>query len=541
MNSVALLGRARDALTAHNWALAFDILSEARETSNLAAEDFDALAEAAWWMGRLDVCIEALERAYQEFVGSGRTDRAVMAAIYLSYHHANKGDFAIGDGWRARATRLAQEIPGSPAAAYLATAECGIAYNSGDLEACLVKAKAVAKAGEDHGDPTLVAWGLHWQGLALIKQGHLDQGWALLDEAMLGVSSGQMQPLWAGFLLCGMVLICEQLGDPRRGWQWIEVAERWLHDLPSASVYPGICRMYKARLIQERGDWAEAENEARRVCDDLTNLHIASAARAHYEIGEINRLRGDLDPAEEFFKKAHRMGFDPQPGLASLRLEQGRVDAATMQIVRALDEAPDRLERARLLPHHVEIAIAAGDLEAAASGVKELQAIADDYQTPRLTASALSAQGALLLARSEPSAALTALRSATRLWSDIDCPYQVALDRVRIADAYRALGDDDGSIMELEAANEAFQRLGASRDVSRTAELLKGTTHLAGLSDREVEVLRLVAAGKSNKQIAADLFISERTVARHMSNIFVKLHVSSRAGAAAFALKNDLA
>lgn len=332
IGSVAVLEEARDALAAHNWALAFDLLSEARETSGLAAEDFGALAEAAWWMGRLDVCIEALERAYQEFVASGQTDRAVMAAIYLSYHHANKGNFAIGDGWRGRAARLAQQIPDSSAVAYLATAECGIAYNSGDLVGCVAKAKAVAKAGEDHDDPTLVAWGLHWQGLAMIKQGHLGQGWSLLDEAMVGVASGQMQPVWAGFLHCGMVLICEQLGDPRRGWQWIEVAERWMHDLPSAAVYPGICRLYKARIIQERGDWAEAENEARLVCDELAALHIASAARAHYEIGEINRLRGDFDSAEEFFKKSHHMGFDPQPGLAHLRLAQGNRDAAVMQI-----------------------------------------------------------------------------------------------------------------------------------------------------------------------------------------------------------------
>lgn len=538
---MVLLEKARDALAAHNWALAFDLLSEAREISGLAAEDLDALAEAAWWTGRIDICIEALERVYQEFVGSGETDRAVMAAIYLSYHHANKGDFAIGNGWQSRATRLAQQIPHSPAAAYLATAECGIAYNSGDLEGCLAKAKAVAKAGEDHGDPTLLAWGLHWRGLAMIKLGYLDEGWSLLDEAMLGVSSGQMQPIWAGFLHCGMVLICEQLGDPRRGWQWVEVTERWLHGLPSASVYPGICRMYKARLIQERGDWAEAEIEARRVCAELTDLHVASAARAYYEIGEINRKRGDLESAEESFKKAHHMGFDPQPGLARLRLAQGRVDTAMLQIVRALDEAPDRLERAKLLPHHVEIAIAAGDLEGATAAVNELQGIADDYQTPRLMACALSARGALLLAQADPSGALTTSRRAVRLWMDIDCPYQVALERLQIAEVYRLLDEDDAAIMELDAAREVFESLGASHEAHRAAELLGEAGHPGDLSDREVGVLRLVAAGKSNKQIAAELFISERTVARHLSNIFVKLDVPSRAGAAAFALRKGLA
>jgi ATP/maltotriose-dependent transcriptional regulator MalT len=538
---VHILETAREALAAHDWAVAFDQLSDLRDTSTLAPEDLEALAEAAWWLGRGEVSIEALERAYQEFVASRQIDRALMAALYLSYHHANKGDLAVGEAWRARSTRLARQIPDSPAVAYLTTIEAGIAYNSGDFEGCMTKAKLVTKTGEEHGDPTLVAWGLHWEGLALIKQGHLDRGWPLLDEAMLGVSSGEMKPIWAGFLHCSTVLICEQLGDPRRGWQWIETTERWLHGVPSASVYPGICRIYKARILQERGIWAEAENEARRVCDELRDLHIASAARGYYEIGEISRLRGDFDSAEESFKKAHHLGFDPQPGLACLRLAQGRVEVARTQIVRALDEAPDRLERARLLPHHIEIALVAGDLESATAAADELEAIAREYRSPRLMANAVSARGAVLLAQQDAPAALTLFRRAIRLWTEVDSPYQVALVRVRSGQAHRSLGDEDGAIMEFEAARETFERFGANRDARQAAELLGEATHPGGLSNREVEVVRLVATGKSNRQIAAELFISERTVARHLSNIFAKLAVSSRAGVAAFALRKGLA
>jgi ATP/maltotriose-dependent transcriptional regulator MalT len=358
---------------------------------------------------------------------------------------------------------------------------------------------------------------------------------------MLGVSSGEMRPIWAGFLHCSTVLICEQLGDPRRGWQWIEATERWLQGVPDASVYPGICRTYKARILQERGIWSEAESEARRVCEELPELHILSAARAFYELGEIFRLRGDLAAAVESFKKAHHLGFDPQPGLARLRLAEGRVNAAMSQIARALEEAPDRLERARLLPPHVEIALAAGDLESAAASADEMEAIAREYRGPRLIASAASARGAVLSERPDPSAALTLLRRAVRLWTEIDCPYNVALVRLQCGQACRSLGDEDGASMEFEAARDIFERLGAARDARKASELLGQATHPEGLSDREVEVARLVAAGMSNKEIGTALFISERTVARHLSNIFAKLGVSSRAGLAAFALKKGLA
>jgi DNA-binding CsgD family transcriptional regulator len=541
IRGVDLPTKARQALAAHDWATAFDVLTTLTATSAPSADDLDALAQAAWWLGRLDVSIDAHERAHQEFVASGRTEGAVMSAIYLSYDHFNKGDFAIGAAWHARAARLAQKIPNSPAAGYFGIIDCGAAYGAGDLAGCLARANLVTTIGEDHHDATLVAWGIHWQGLALIRQGHVDQGWRLLDEAILDVSLRQMQPLWAGFLHCNTIQICDELGDPQRGWQWVEITERWLTTVSGGPLYPGICRMFKANILRERGIWLEAEREARRVCDELGTLHISTAARAHYELGEIKRLTGDIESAEALYMQAHRMGFDPQPGLARLRLRRGDVDAAWSHIRRARDEARDGLARARFLPDLVEIALARGDHESARSAAEELDAVATTYRSPGLTASALSARGDVLLARPDAAASLAAFRRAARLWNDLDCPYRAARCRSRAGEAYRALGDEESARMELEAARDVFEQLGADPDAQRCAELLRRRAYPAGLSDREVDVLRLVAAGRSNKEIAAELVISEHTAARHMSNIFAKLAVSSRAAATAYALRHGIA
>ncbi len=533
--------RAREALEAHDWATAFDVLTNLSETSALTADNAYALGQAAWWLGRMDVSMDAYQRAHQQFVASGRTDAAVMTAVYLSYSHANKGDFALAAAWHARAARLARKIPDSPAAGYLGIVECGAAYHAGDLEGCLAKAQVVTMIGEDHIDPTLVAWGLHWQGLALIRQGHIDQGWTLVDEAMLDIKLRQMEPLWAGFLHCNTIRVCDELGDPGRGWRWVEVTERWLEKGPGGPLYSGICRMFKASILRERGIWPEAEREARRVCDELATLHFSSESRAYYELGEIRRLGGDYAGAEAFFRQAQEMAFDPQPGLSRLRLAQGALDDASGQIRRALDEAADRLARARLLQDFVVIALARGDVESARSAADELDGTATAYRSPGLAASAALARAAVLLAQPDPASALATFRLAARLSIDLGSPYRVAVARRGAGEALRALGDEDSARIELDGARAIFERLGAGPDADQTASLLGRRAHPAGLSDREVEVLRQVAAGRSNKETAAELGISEHTVARHMSNIFTKLAVSSRASAVAYALRHGIA
>jgi ATP/maltotriose-dependent transcriptional regulator MalT len=299
--------------------------------------------------------------------------------------------------------------------------------------------------------------------------------------------------------------------------------------------------MFKASILRERGNWPEAEREARRVCDELATLHISSESRSYYELGEIRRLGGDYAGAESFFRQAQEMAFDPQPGLSRLRLAQGHIDLASDQIRRALDGAGDRLARARLLPDLVVIALARGDLEAARSSVEELDGTATAYRSPGLEASAAWARAAVLLAEPDPASALAIFRMAARLSADLGSPYRVAIARRGAGEALRALGDEEGARIELDAARATFGRLGAEPDADQTATLLGHGAHPAGLSDREIQVLRHVVSGRSNKEIAADLAISEHTVARHMSNIFAKLSVSSRASAVAYALRHGIA
>jgi DNA-binding CsgD family transcriptional regulator len=508
---------------------------------SLAPDDLDSLAQAAWWLGEMDASIAAHERAYELYLADGTTGGAVMSALYLSYDHFNRGQFAIGGAWQARAARLARKIADAPAAGYVGIVDCAEAYRSGDLARCMATAKQICTIGEEQADGTLVAWGLHWQGLTLVRQGQMGEGWTLLDEAMLVAASSTIQPIWTGFLRCNTLEICDELRDPRRAWQWLETTDRWLKAVSSGPVYPGICRIYRAKLMQERGQWREAEREARRARDELAPIHVSAAARATYELGEILRLEGKLEAAEATFQTAQRMGVDAQPGLALLHLEQGRMALAAGELRRALDDAPDSLARSRLLPHWVRVALAGGDRHAAATAVAELELAATDFASPGLTASAASARGALHLAESDADAARTAFRRSTQLWSDLDSPYEAALARVGAGEALALLGDADAARLEWEAAREIFERLGARQDGDRVRSLLARERYPGGLTRREVDVLRLVALGHSNKEIAADLVISENTVARHVSNILRKLDAPSRAAAAAFALRHRLA
>jgi DNA-binding CsgD family transcriptional regulator len=539
--TVDLLEQGRAALEAREWATAFELFNDAQATTTLPAEDLDALAEASWWLGRLGDCIQARAGAFDGFVAAGDPERAAMAALLLSLHYGDKGKGVVAGGWRARAERLVGEDPDSPTRGFLLTLEAGVDYHSGRAEECISKAKMATDIGQRSGDRTLISFALHCQGLGFLKQGHMARAWALLDESMIDAAAGTLHPVWAGRLHCGMIQLCEQLEDPRRGWQWIEATEQWLEGFPEAVLFPGVCRVHKARLMQQHGEWPDAEAEARRACDELREVHVYTTAQGYYERGEIKRLTGDYTAAEELFRQANQLGFNPQPGLARLRLAQGRTEAAIAGIRRALDDTPDRLARGRLLPHHVDVSLGAGDLPTAAASADELDAIVKDFPTEGMTAHAVATRGAVLFAQRDYEAALPMLWRAARLWTEIGCPYQASLVRVLAGRALRARGDDEGAAVELEAARETFKHLGAVPDELGVAVFLSGARYTGGLSDREVEVLRLVAAGRSNKQIAADLLISERTVARHMSNIFVKLAVSSRTGAAAFALKHGLA
>lgn len=462
----------REAFERHVWQQAYELFTAADETQDLSPDDLADLGEAAWWTGRTDNCIEARERAYAGYLQAGNNRAAALAAIKLFMDHSAKLASSVAMGWLSRAERLLQEEPDSLEHGHLAWIHTNVAVGSGLLDAALEHATRTLEIGNRFGDRDLQAFGLFDQGNVLIAKGQVTQGMALLEEAIVGVVSGELGPFATGVIYCSMITTCGRLADYGRAAQWTEAAQRWC-DRKSMTGFPGLCRVHRAEIMRLRGAWVKAEEEARLARDELQGSNLAATGQALYEIGEIRLRLGDLAAAEDAFRQAHELGYEPQPGLALLRLAEGKADAAATMIKRALaDESLDPLARAKLLPSEVEIAIAAGDLDTARPAAEELQATAETYGTPALHAVAHCARGAVLLADGDAAAACERLRRGWRLWQEVDAPYEAARARLLLADAFRAEGDKDAALLELRAAQSVFERLGAVLDSRRTAELL---------------------------------------------------------------------
>jgi DNA-binding CsgD family transcriptional regulator len=536
--------RALDAFQRRDWPEAYEAL---RAADDLSASQVDLLAESAHWVGRPDEAIEAYQRAYELHLADGNRKRAALSAFMTAVFLRLRGESARADGWQSRAMRLlADEDEGAEHGYPLYLETAGLMGR--DLEAAASSARRMQELGRRFGDETLVALGMFFEGRVLVKQARVPEGLPLLDEAMLAALSDELQPMWTGAIYCGLLDACHELVDLRRAQEWTEATSRWCSPLPVASLYPGICRVHQAGMLQLRGAWEQAEAEALRACEDMRHIDVFAVAGGWYEVGEIRRARGDLAGAEDAYGRAHEIGHDPQPGLALLRLAQGKVEAARTSIAAAIAAfAGSRLEVAPLHAAQVEIALAAGDVDVAAASADEVTDTAETYESVGLRAVGHRAQGAVALARGQAVAALASLRLACAAWHELDAPYEAARTRVLVAAAYDALDDADAAVRERMAARACFERLGARSDLDALDALdaldgvgaaQNGADH--GLSPRELEVLDLVAHGRTNKEIAGALFLSEKTVARHVSNIFTKLGVSSRSAATAFAFAHEL-
>lgn len=532
--------RARSAFAQRMWREAFANLSAVSRDRQLDAEDLERLAVAAYMLGNDGDCEEAWIAAYRTWSARGEAERAAGCAFRHALGLFFRGDLAPAMGWVARGGRLLEESRrDSLEHAWLGMLTALPRLFSGDagVHSSLVEAGEIA---ERHADPDAAMFARLCRGYALILEERVADGMALLDEVMVSVTADEVTPMLAGIVYCQVIALCQAVFDVRRAREWTQALTRWCDSQPEIVPFRGNCLVHRCEILQLQGAWTDAFDSARQACEWLAGPpDWDSLGSANYQLAEIERLRGELAEAEESYRRASRAGRDPEPGMSLLRLAQGRVDLALAAIRRALDEAGDPIARSRLLPACVEVMLEAGDVETARAAADELDGVVAQNAAPYLSALAAEASGAVLLAEGEPRAALAKLRAAHRSWRELEAPHQAARVRLLIGIACRELGDSASAQLEFEAARGTLEELGAAPDLERLARLV-GSPIPGGLSRRESEVLMLVAAGKTNRAIATELFITEKTVARHVSNIFTKLGLSSRAQATAYAYKHGL-
>jgi class 3 adenylate cyclase len=472
----------REAAERGAWPEAYEFLIAADKNGTLAGSDLELLSHAAMWTGHLTASIEYAERAYARYSDASEMERAAMVALALAAEYRNKLQLSAAQGWHQRAARLLESIEESPAHGFLALQKSMIASSRGGYDEALEHIQAALDIATRHHDRDLLAQATLREGVARVNRGDVDQGLALIDEVTAAAIAGELNPLSTAIIYCNAIDACRDLGDYSRAGEWEQTATRWCERMAIAG-FPGMCRVDRAELMRLRGAWNDADQELQRATEELADFNPRVAGQAFYEIGEIRLRMGDLEAAEQAFNQARDMARDPEPGLSLLRLAQGKVDAASRSIKRALEEESlVRLDRARLLPAQVEIALVAGDVKTARAAAEEIDAIANDYKisdrtTPALEASAQMAWGAVRLAEQDTEGAVTCLRRAVKLWQEVDHPYEGAKTRFILAGAYREQGDEDGAKSELQAAQSAFERLGARLDAQRTdARLTKRVT-----------------------------------------------------------------
>ncbi len=541
MNDVEELLRAREAFDRRDWVAAYEGLSAGRSDALLAA-DFADLATAAFLVGRHNDCIQALQRAHQAHLDAGNQHAAVRSAFWLAMTLMDRGEYAVASGWISRADRLLETFEQD-------TVEHGYVLFfrmlghilGGDPITGLDEATTLTVYGRRFGNGDLLAAGLMAQGRCLLYLGRVPEGVRMLDEAMVGVTTGEVSPIFAGHTYCSLIEACQEISDFDRVAQWTTALTTWCDAQAGLVPFTGQCAVHRGQVMRVRGAYeqaiAEFDGAAARY---LAAGTPAPAGLAFAEKGGLLRIRGEYDAAEEAFEQAVGLGHDPQPEHALLSLANGRIDAACAAVRRVLGEPRDPIHRSQLLPGAIDVLVAGNDLAAARPLVDELEAVGDAFDSNSLKAMAGYAVGALALAEDRPEDALEALRTALLRWRELGWPYETARTQVLMGRSLRDLGDEQSAAVELGAAARALAALGAIPAAQEVDRLLAPGPLPGGLTAREAEVLRLVAAGKSNPEIAAALFLSKKTVARHLSNIFTKLNVASRTAAAAYAFDHGL-
>jgi DNA-binding CsgD family transcriptional regulator len=520
------------------WSDAYDALARADRAAPLGVDDLDRLATAAYLTGREVEFQQVLERLYRDHVASGALPRAARCTFWLAITSLLQGERGRSNAWSARGQRLVADGE-SVEGGYLAIVAATQELSDGHADAAHAAASDAFDIGQSSRDADLMAAARHLQGRALIQRGDVTAGLKCLDETMLAVVAGELLPIMTGLMYCAVIDTCRRVYALGRAREWTVAFSSVCQQQPDMLAFTGVCQVHRAEILQLQGAWSDAWAEVCRACERAQGAERRPLAAAHYHQGEIHRLRGEFAQAEDAYRRASELGFEPQPGLALLRLAQGRTRVACTAIRRLTAAASDPIRRAALLPAHLDIMLASGELHEARRARDELCALASAFDADALRAVVAHADGAIAIAEGDPHAALDPLRRAFDIWKGFDAPYEGARVRVVIGDACRAIGDNDAATLEYEAATSVFRRLGALPDLARLSSARSRATR-GPLTARELHVLQLISTGCTNKAIAAELSVSERTIDRHVTNILTKLDVPSRTAATAYAYDHKL-
>ena len=535
----------KDAFQQRAWGDAYHHLSVADEALPLNQADLKLLANAAYLSGKSSESIDLWSRLHSSCLDGENIQDAIYCAFRIGFELYHQGEYARGGGWFARANTLLEDCPSTSVEhGYLLLPEALQCLNQEEANRALALFEQAGRIGAHFRDSDLIALTQLGRGQALVRLGDAKAGMLLLDEAMAAVDSGDISPIFEGIIYCAVIETCMENFDLKRAHEWTGVLTAWCNDQPQLVPFRGECLVRRAEIMLLRGNWSEGMETISNATQLLTkSISFPATGAAFYQLGEMHRLRGEVQEAEQAFREALQWGRKINPGLSLLRLAQGQQLVAKTSIEVALKEAKTLKERCGLLPACVEIMLAIGATQEAEKAADELVDIGNTLEVPIVTAWAEKCKGMTLQYEMRCVEALNCFKNAHIIFSELGAPYEIAKVRVQIGRIYQALGDKEGGAMEFEAAKSIFQRLKAVPDVNSVASLLKkdiSAYSQSGLSRREMEVLVEIAGGLTNKAIAEKLFISERTVERHVSNIFVKLNVSSRSAITAFAYTHQL-
>lgn len=534
---------ARAAFDRHAWATAYALFRQAETHQPLVALDLDRLAISAYLSGHDSDGLDCWARAHHAFIREGLMRQAFQCAFWLGFLFLYRNESSRANGWLARGKRLIGDGPAERVEeGYLLFAEGYRLLWSGQLQEALPLFERAAAIATRFREQDLTGFSRLGVGVCRLQLGEIREGLLLIDEVMADTTAGEFSPLAIGIIYCAVLGSLQHSFDVMRARVWTAAFGEWCESQTEMVPFRGECLVHRVEVMRLEGSWPQALAEISAVDSITADYYLPWLGEAFYQQGEIHRLQGEFEQAEEAYRRATEQGFSLQPGFALMRLAQGRKDVAAASLSRMLAEAADPLWQARLLPAHVEVMIALGDLDAAEDSAARLREFAAVRDMPYLRALAAYATASVLLARGEAVGALQLLRSALECWHDLNNPYEAARTRTLISRACRLLGDAETAAVERDSARQLLQRLGAVADLaSFDQEEVEGAVDRSGgLTEREIEVLRLVAAGKSNRTIAMELVLSEHTVRRHLQNAFAKIGVSSRAAATAYVFTHQL-